>query len=265
MTATDTRVPRAFLRPASKWHRHLDAQPKGDKRLWEVAVLSHLRDGFRSGDIWLPRSRRPRRPDAGIGPAAGHNEQCRPGRATRRRRVAADRQAWMAYGLDKLAKATRTGAIPGGVIRDGGLNIDRLAADVPEGADELILDLYKRLRRRASPTSSWRSTRRSVSRTPSSTCAPAPPAGTGSASSTSSWPKASTSVSARWPIPPTPTTTGELMRLSRWHVEGDAFARRAGNGHRGTGQTPHGGVLGPGHHRLERRASSFRPRARARP
>ena len=37
------------------------------------------------------------------------------------------------------------GAIPGGVIRDGGLNIDRLAADPPEGADELILDLYKRI------------------------------------------------------------------------------------------------------------------------
>ena len=50
--------PRGFLRPASKWHRHLDAQPKGDKRLWEVAVLSHLRDGFRSGDLWLQRSRR---------------------------------------------------------------------------------------------------------------------------------------------------------------------------------------------------------------
>ena len=27
--------PRAFLRPTSKWRRHLDAQPKGDKRLWE--------------------------------------------------------------------------------------------------------------------------------------------------------------------------------------------------------------------------------------
>ena len=47
--------------------------------------------------------------------------------------------------LERLAKAARAGAIPGGVIRDGGLNIDRLAADPPEGADELILDLYKRI------------------------------------------------------------------------------------------------------------------------
>ena len=51
----------------------------------------------------------------------------------------------MTLRLKKLAKAARTGAIPGGVIRDGGLNIDRLTAEAPEGVDELILDLYKRL------------------------------------------------------------------------------------------------------------------------
>jgi hypothetical protein len=48
----------AFLRPSSKWHRHLRAQAAGDARLWEVAVLFHLRDTFRSGDVWLARSRR---------------------------------------------------------------------------------------------------------------------------------------------------------------------------------------------------------------
>ena len=41
-----------------------------------------------------------------------------------------DRRAWMTHGLERLAKAARAGAIPGGVIRDGGLNIDRLAAEV---------------------------------------------------------------------------------------------------------------------------------------
>ena len=43
--------PRGFLRPASKWHRHLDAQPKGDKRLWEVAVPVPSARRFRSGDL----------------------------------------------------------------------------------------------------------------------------------------------------------------------------------------------------------------------
>lgn len=47
-----------FLRPGSKWRRLLRAQVDGDFRLWEVSVLFHLRDAFRSGDIWLERSRR---------------------------------------------------------------------------------------------------------------------------------------------------------------------------------------------------------------
>ena len=41
----------------------------------------------------------------------------------------ADRRSRMADGLDRLAQAARTGAIPSGAIRDGGLNIERLAAD----------------------------------------------------------------------------------------------------------------------------------------
>ena len=47
--------PTGFLGPRSKWHRHLKAQDIDDHRLWEVAVLFHLRDAFRSGDIWLAR------------------------------------------------------------------------------------------------------------------------------------------------------------------------------------------------------------------
>lgn len=50
--------PTIFLRRGSKWHRHLQAQDPGNHRLWEVAVLFHLREAFRSGDIWLTHSRR---------------------------------------------------------------------------------------------------------------------------------------------------------------------------------------------------------------
>lgn len=51
----------------------------------------------------------------------------------------------MAIALDRLAKAARTGAIPGGAIVDGTLKIERLTATVPTEADELVLDLYRRL------------------------------------------------------------------------------------------------------------------------
>jgi hypothetical protein len=60
-----------FLRPNSKWHRHLRAEPSGDHRLWEIAVLFHIRDAFRSGDIWLAGSRRYGDPQAASRPATG--------------------------------------------------------------------------------------------------------------------------------------------------------------------------------------------------
>lgn len=137
--------PRTFLRPTSKWRRHLDAQPEGDKRLWEVAVLSHLRDGFRSGDLWLPRSRRHGDPRRALVPLPVNTTDAALAVPFDAGAWMADRQAWMARSLQRLAKAVRTGSIPGGVIRGGGLHIERLAAEAPEGADELILDLYRRL------------------------------------------------------------------------------------------------------------------------
>lgn len=48
--------PLGFLRRGSKWHRNLNAQEEGGHRLWELAVLFHLRDAFRSGDIWVRHS-----------------------------------------------------------------------------------------------------------------------------------------------------------------------------------------------------------------
>ena len=136
---------RDFLRPTSKWHRFIHAQPKGDKRLWEVAVLFHLRNGFRSGDLWLPHSRGYGDPTQALVALPKSRNDAALAVPFEFEAWLADRQARMACGLDRLAKATCTGAIPAGVIRDGGLNIERLAARNPEGADELILDLYKRL------------------------------------------------------------------------------------------------------------------------
>jgi TnpA family transposase len=134
-----------FVRPGSKWHRHLKAQKCDDQRLWEVAVLFHLRDAFRSGDIWLVQSRR----YADLKQALVPVEVAK---ATPRLTVPFDPQAWiadrkarLADGLQCLAKAARTGAIPGGSIENGTLKIDRLTSAVPEDAQDLVLDLYKRL------------------------------------------------------------------------------------------------------------------------
>ena len=135
----------SFLRRGSKWHRHFNAQAADDHRLWEVAVLSHLREAFRSGDIWLAHSRR----YADLKQALVPVETAQ---ATPRLTVPFDPESWLADrksrltdGLDRLAKAARSGAIPGGSIENGVLKIDRLTSAVPEAAEALVLDLYDRL------------------------------------------------------------------------------------------------------------------------
>lgn len=133
-----------FLQPRSKWRGHLQNPENNRDRLWVVAVLFHLREAFRSGDVWLAHSRRysdmkqalvsveaaqsmglsmPLEPDIWI----------------------ADRKQRLEDGLQRLAIAARNGALPGGVIEDDQLFVERLEADVPAEADDLILDLYRRL------------------------------------------------------------------------------------------------------------------------
>src|SRR3546814_4556703 len=46
---------------------------------------------------------------------------------------------------DLFGRAARTGTIPGGIIENGKLHIDKLRADTPEGAEDLVLDLYQQL------------------------------------------------------------------------------------------------------------------------
>ena len=137
--------PVGFLRRGSKWHRHLNAQEEDGHRLWEVAVLFHLRDAFRSGDIWLSQSRRYGDLKQALVPAEAVKDAPRLAVPLDPEAWLADRKARMTEGLARLAKAARAGAIPGGSIENGVLKIERLSAAVPEEADELVLDLYDRL------------------------------------------------------------------------------------------------------------------------
>ncbi|KQM89573.1 transposase [Sphingomonas sp. Leaf22] len=133
-----------FLRPHSKWRRQLRVKGGDDARLREVAVMFHLRDALRSGDIWLDRSHR----------YGDLRHVLVPMTVARTMKLAvpsdphvwlADRKARLADGLGRLGRAARNGTIPHGSIQDGTLRIDRLTADPPDGIEELVLDLYRRL------------------------------------------------------------------------------------------------------------------------
>lgn len=134
----------SFLLPSSKWRGHL-RHPEVDKeRFWIVAVLFHLREAFRSGDIWLAHSRRYGDMKQALVPveaakAMGLSMPLDP------ETWIADRKRRLEDGLNRLATAVRNSTLPGGVIEDGVLRIERLDADVPEEAGDLVLDLYRRL------------------------------------------------------------------------------------------------------------------------
>ena len=137
--------PHNFLRAGSKWHRHLRAQPNDDYRLWEVSALFHLRDAFRSGDIWLTQSRRYGDLKQVLVPAQAVANTTRLAIPLRPREWLEDRRTRMENGLKALARAARNGTISGGTIENGVLHVDKLEADVPDGADDMVLDLYKRM------------------------------------------------------------------------------------------------------------------------
>ncbi|CTQ34867.1 Tn3 family transposase [Jannaschia rubra] len=137
--------PTQFLRRTSKWHRHLKDQVAGDDRLWEVAVMFHLRDAFRSGDIWLANSRRYGDMKHVLVPAQAAEESPRLAVPLDPEDWLSDRRARMDLGLERLSRAARSGAIPGGSIENGVLQLSRLPTSVPSGADELVVDLYRRI------------------------------------------------------------------------------------------------------------------------
>ena len=112
-----TARPTGFLRPNSKWNRLLRTQ--SDHRLWETAVLFHLREAFRAGDVWLARSRRygDIRKALLSAPAVADADRSLPAAASPHDWLA-ERRFALDEGLRRLAAAARAGAIAGGSIED---------------------------------------------------------------------------------------------------------------------------------------------------
>ena len=139
-----TARPTVFLRPNSKWSRLLRSQ--SDHRLWETAVLFHLRDAFRAGDVWLARSRRygDIRKTLLSAPAGADADRSLPVPASPHDWLA-ERRFALDEGLRRLAAAARARVIAGGSIEDSMLRVERTEGAVPDGAADLVADLYRRM------------------------------------------------------------------------------------------------------------------------
>ena len=136
--------------------RHPAARPKWrerlvvgrapvDPRAWETAVLFSLRDALRSGDVWLAHSRRHREPERELVPAAAVPGAPRLAMPLNAAEWIADRRRALGQALEVVGHAARRGPPGGGVIEGGRLRADRLEARAPPGADDLVLDLHRRM------------------------------------------------------------------------------------------------------------------------
>jgi TnpA family transposase len=107
--------------------------------------LFQVREAFRSGDIWLPHSRRYADLKQALVPIETAKACPRLTMPFEPEIWLDDRKARLAEGMKRLAKAARAGAVPGGSIENGVLKVDRLTAAIPADADGMVLDLYGRL------------------------------------------------------------------------------------------------------------------------
>lgn len=110
-------------------------RPVGDRRLWEVAVLFHIIDAFRSSDVWLAHSRRYGDVKRAPTPMEAVHETARLGEPFEPQKWLAERKERLVDGLDHLAHASNHGRIPGGAIENGELRIHRPATAMPEDVD----------------------------------------------------------------------------------------------------------------------------------
>lgn len=135
-------LPTNFLRRASKWLRHIKTN---DHRIWEVAVMFHIREAFRSGDIWLTHSRQFSDLKQTLVPTTLVSATLRLAVPYTPDEWITSRRQLMQDNLHSLAKSVRFGSLPHGAVKDGKLIVERLQAITSVGADDLVLDLYQRL------------------------------------------------------------------------------------------------------------------------
>ena len=131
-------------------------------------------DAFRAGDIWLARSRRygDIRKALLSAPAVADADRSLPAPASPHDWLA-ERRFALDAGLRRLAAAARAGAVAGGSIEDSVLRVvERTETAVPDGAADLVADLYRRMPEARITDILFEGRRHPVHRGPSPTCEP---------------------------------------------------------------------------------------------
>jgi TnpA family transposase len=136
-------APINFARPS--WRPKLFKNGALVRAVWETAILFELRHGMRSGDIWLPVSRRYQDVENAMVPIVNI-------RACRELKVPLEPQPWIKgkvaeldSKLQAVSRSLKSGTLPHAIIHNGQLRLEKLEKSVPDGAEDLVLRLYDKL------------------------------------------------------------------------------------------------------------------------
>jgi TnpA family transposase len=144
-------APTDFVKP--RWEPHVfDDEGKIDRANFEACVLSELKDGLRSGDVYVRGSNKYRDFEDYLIPRDAWEQM----RASGNIPVAAnpdldaylvERDALLHEELNRVARLLPKGELPGVKLEKGELKVSRLKKDEPEGLDEFRRRLYSFLPR----------------------------------------------------------------------------------------------------------------------
>lgn len=137
----DDSLPTQFT--SAKWQKILGAKP--DARQWEVAVLFTIRDALRSRDIWVTGSRKYQDTRNQLLPVAQARECLSLPIPLHVEEWISERKNMLDQHMKAVNRMIRNGTLPNSVIENGKIHVKRLERQIPEGADQLTLDVYREM------------------------------------------------------------------------------------------------------------------------
>lgn len=138
---SEHQLPVDFAGP--KWRKKLGKNP--EKKIWETAVLFTIRDLLRSRDIWVRDSRSYQDTRKQLIPVENAQHLSSLTVPLNPYEWLSERIKLMRQKIKKVNRMIRKGKLPNSCIEKGKINIKRLDRQVPEGMDQLTLDLYKQM------------------------------------------------------------------------------------------------------------------------
>lgn len=139
-------APISFVKP--RWRDHVvSAEGELDRRYYELSALPELKNSLRSGDVWVPGSRRYRDFDDYLLPKADFDAMLGNGGPpvaveTDFGAYLEERKGRLHQALTEVGRLMRHGELEGVSLEKGTLKISRPKKDEPEGMDTVTRLVY---------------------------------------------------------------------------------------------------------------------------